>query len=87
MIGQMIGLTLAMLAQVAASTPVSSSGVVAAPAAPAKSKMICRKYDMIGSLIQKQKVCRTNEAWGRSDEEQRREAERLRPLISAQAPS
>lgn len=77
----MIGLTLVILAQAATPTPAST-----APIEPASSKMTCRRYDVIGSLVKKQKVCRTKAEWGRVEEDMRNETERLRPHISSQAP-
>jgi uncharacterized lipoprotein YajG len=75
----MVLFALAMLAQAAApaTTP---------PATPAKEKpkMICRNYDVTGSLVQKQRVCRTAAAWSKAEDDQRTEADRLNQHIAAQ---
>lgn len=59
------GLTLALVAQVAvaAQPPVPTPTPVAAP--PAKPKIICRSYRVVGSLIARQKVCHTAAEWNR----------------------
>ena len=73
----MLTLTLAILAQTAAAMPAATPAV----APSTKPDMTCRRYDVTGSLVKKQRVCRTAAAWARVEEDQRAEAERLRPHI------
>ena len=69
----MLGLTLAILAQAAAAASAPS-----AASAPAEDKLICRKYDVIGSLVKKTKVCRTKAEWVRIRATMDDEVERLK---------
>ncbi len=75
----MVLFALAMLTQAAAPavTPPTT-------AAKAKPKMICRTYDVTGSLVMKQKVCRSAAAWGKAEDDQRAEADRMNQHIAAQ---
>lgn len=73
-------LTLALLTQVAAVTPPADG----AAATPAKTKLICRSYDVTGSLVRKQRVCRTASQWAKVEEDMRAESERLRPGITTE---
>lgn len=71
----MLVLALAMLADAATAQPT---------AAAMKPKMICRTYDETGSLVKKQRVCRSASDWSKVEEDMQNEAERQRPHISAQ---
>ena len=67
-------LAIMLLAQAVAVTPAEGP-------TRAQPRMTCRRYDVTGSLVRKQRVCRTAAAWARVEEDQRAEAERLRPHI------
>jgi hypothetical protein len=67
-----------LMTQAAATPPVD--GV----ATPPKPKMVCRTYEETGSLVKKQRICRTASAWMKNEEQQRAEADRLNQHISAQ---
>jgi hypothetical protein len=37
----------------------------------------CRKFDVIGSLVKKERVCKTNAEWRKISEQQNRDADNL----------
>lgn len=75
----MLIFTLAMLADAAIATPAA-----VAPATPPKPKMICRTYEETGSLVKRQKVCRSAAAWGKVDDDMQAEAYRINPHITTE---
>ena len=52
------------------ATPTAASPTYTPAAEP--EKMICRKYDEIGSLVKKKRVCHTRADWRRIDDASRR---------------
>lgn len=46
-------------------------------AQPAKERMICKMEEETGSLVRKHRTCLTAKQWATSQEEARKEAERL----------
>ena len=55
-----------------------------AEARTAKPKLVCRNYDVTGSLVQKQRVCRSAEAWSKVEEDMQSEAYRINPHITTE---
>lgn len=72
----MLILALAMLADAATAGP--------APAPLPKPKLICRTYEETGSLVKRQKVCRTAKGWSKTDDEARVEADRQTQHITSE---
>jgi len=72
-------LALAMLADGAAP---ATTAVADAP--KPKPKMICRSYEVTGSLVKRQRVCRSAAAWSRNEDDQRAEADRMNQHLAAQ---
>lgn len=66
----MIELATLSAALLAAGTQGATPPAVTAAAEP--EKMICRKYDEIGSLVKKKRVCHTRADWRRIDDASRR---------------
>ena len=74
----MMILTLALLAEAATSVPAT------APAAPPKPKLVCRTYEETGSLVKRQKVCRTASNWSKVEDDMRAEADRQNQHITTE---
>lgn len=72
----MIVVALAMLAD-AATSPAKT-------ATPAKPKMICRTYEVTGSLVARQRVCRSAGEWAKVEDDMQNEANRLNPHITTE---
>ncbi len=49
-----------------------------------KPKLVCRSYAVTGSLVTRQRVCRTAKAWGKVEDDAQREAERLTPHVATE---
>lgn len=58
------------IAVLLAATSTAASAEVKPAEAP--EKMICRKYDEVGSLVKKKRVCHTRADWRRIDDASRR---------------
>lgn len=70
-------LPLIVLGLLAAAPAAAQETPAAAPAAKLDPKgpdaIRCRKLDVTGSLVKKEKVCKTNAEWNRISEQQRRD--------------
>jgi len=71
----MILLALAMFAETATNAQATEP-------VPPKPKLICKSFDVTGSLVSKQKVCRTAAAWNKAREDMQDEAHRLSPHVA-----
>ena len=65
-----------ILIALAAAAAAASTPAATAPA-NTKPKMICRSYDVTGSLVQKQRVCRSAQEWAKVEDEMQSEANRI----------
>ena len=72
-----------ILIALAAAAAAGSTPAATAPA-NTKPKMICRSYDVTGSLVQKQRVCRSAQEWAKVEDEMQNEANRITSHIAVQ---
>jgi hypothetical protein len=70
---------LAMILMAQAAAPAAQS----APEKP-KPRLVCRTYEETGSLVKKQRICRTVGGWTKAEADARTEADRLNQHVSAQ---